>query len=103
LARLGRNTEARAAHEEAAGCGDEAVAAYFLAWAARVADEPKRSSLADRVRAARPDFAAQQARAAVELIEREDFATAREVVELGLAVVPAHLELLDLRRRLPEG
>lgn len=99
---LGQADRARASFEAAAGCGgDDGQRGWFLAWAAQVASDATRVALAQQVLALRPDFAAQQAAAVAELIERERFDAAREQLELGLAVLPGHLELLRLRGELP--
>ncbi len=99
---LGQPDRALAAFRTAAECpGDPGQHGWFLAWAARVADASSRVSLAAEVLALRPDFAAQQAEAVAALLESERIDAAREQLELGLAVVPGHLELLRLRGTMP--
>jgi tetratricopeptide (TPR) repeat protein len=89
----------RAAAEHA---DDEAASAHMLAWAARAAHGETREALAARVRSLRPEFALRQARGARGRLERGDHEGARELVELGLAVAPQQLELLELRRTLAD-
>lgn len=98
---LGQPDRALAAFKAAAACPSADGRAWFLAWAALVADGDTRAALAREVLALRPDFAAQQAEAVATLLERERFDAAREQLELGLAVLPGHLELLRLRGELP--
>jgi tetratricopeptide (TPR) repeat protein len=76
-------------------------AAHAWAWAARCAEEGTRAGHAAKALARAPEFARTMAMGARELAEAEgDEATLRELVALGLAVQPGHLELLTLRRRL---
>lgn len=82
---------------------EPAQAAYFRARAARWAEGDERAALVERVRAARPGFAAEQVHAAEALLERGAVEQAREVVALGLVVSPGQVELLDLRHRLGGG
>lgn len=101
LADLGDTAQAVRAFEKAAEHSeDEALKAYFLAWAARHAEAAAREDLAARVLALRPDFVQHQARGARARLDRQDVGGARELVELGLAVAPHNLELLELRTRL---
>jgi tetratricopeptide (TPR) repeat protein len=98
---LGERARAVASFREAATCASEpAVASWCLMWAAWAADGEVRTRLAAEVIAARPELAAQQAGAATALMEREQLEAAREQVELGLAILPTHLELLRLRAEL---
>lgn len=103
LSVLGDDPAASAAHRAAAeATTDPMLAAYFLAWAARRAGPETRGELAAQVLQRRPGFAAEQVQAARELLDRDDESSAREVVALGLSVVPGHVELLDLRQRIGE-
>ncbi len=98
---LGERARARESWEAAAAQSpDPALQSYFIAWAALACDGDARRSLAARVLAARPEFAARQHDAACSLLEREDVTGAREQLELALAVVPGHLPSLELRARL---
>ncbi len=102
LAALGQADRALAAFRAAAECqGEPGQRGWFLAWAARAADDGTRAELAREVLALRPDFAAQQAEAVATLLERGRAEAAKEQLELGLAVIPGHLELLRLRAQLP--
>ncbi len=98
---LGQPDRALAAFKAAAACPSSDGRGWFLAWAALVADGDTRAGLAREVLALRPDFAAQQAEAVAALLERERNDAAREQLELGLAVLPGHLELLRLRGEFP--
>lgn len=91
---------ARRSHERAAEhATDAAVQAYFLACAAAECDGESRRSLAARVLKTRPEFAAEQERAAAALLDNEDPEAALLVLRLGLAVAPTSLTLLEMRRR----
>lgn len=107
LAAMGQAEVAAKAHDAAAEhAPDPELAAYFSAWAARACEPDARGPRVARVLAVRPHFAAEQLRAAQALLDDEDEAAAREVVALGLAVVPGHLELLALAQSLaarPQG
>ncbi|MBX7082170.1 MAG: hypothetical protein K1X88_23380 [Nannocystaceae bacterium] len=99
LAALGEGARAKASFCRAAECVPEpAQQAFHLAWAAWAAPAHERAALVAQVLAARPDFALQQASAASALLQRRRNDAAREQIELGLAIVPGHLELLRLRR-----
>jgi hypothetical protein len=101
LAALGDRPAATRAFESAAEhADDEAACAHMLAWAAVHADEPARARLAARVLGLRPEFALRQARGARARLERDDQEGAQQLIELGLAVSPQHLELLELRNAL---
>ncbi len=103
LAALGDRGGAVRSHRAAAShAGDDALAAWFLAWAALASDDADRPALAKEVLRTRPDFAMQQAAAAEALAERERIEDAKEHVALGLAIVPGHLELLRLRGKLTD-
>lgn len=103
LAELGDGQGAVRSFERAAGhADDEAAAAHMLAWAAMHAEGASREALAARVRALRPEFALRQARGAQARFDHGDTEGARELVELGLAVAPQNLELLELRGRLSD-
>lgn len=101
LAAQGDVAGAGEAHARAAAaCRDPDLQAHFWAWAAlRAAPEAQAEAIA-KVLERRPHFAAEQAKAACELLEREQVAAARDVITLGLAIAPRHLELLDLQRRV---
>jgi tetratricopeptide (TPR) repeat protein len=100
-AALGDATHAVAAHEKAAQtCPDPELAVYFLAWAARRAEGTRRAELGAPVRAQRPDFVQGQLAGARHRLDDDDPAAPLELVELGLAVQPTHVELLELRQRL---
>lgn len=99
---LGQRERARASFLEAAeSVDDAALASWHRMWAAWAADGEARSKIAAGVIAARPELASQQAAAAQALIERGELEAAREQLELGLAVLPTHVELLRLRAALP--
>jgi tetratricopeptide (TPR) repeat protein len=101
LLALEHRDRALAAFRAAAQChGEAGQQAWFLAWAALAADGDTRAALGKQVLALRPEFAAHQAEAVGALLEREREAQAREQLELGLAVLPGHLELLRLRGEL---
>ncbi len=79
--------------------------AYFLAWACRAragdsSQEPARAQLAARVLELAPSFAAGQEASVREALEHEQVEDARELLELGLAVLPRHLGLLSLRAEI---
>ena len=76
---------------------DDGLRAFFLAWAALMADGGERETLARRVLALRPDFAAEQTRAAQALRDDDDEDAQAQAVALGLAVAPRNLPLLALR------
>lgn len=101
---LGDHEAAERAFATAADTGGE-HAPHFAAQAARAAAargaEPARAAYAAKTLALAPDLVASQRRAAAAQLEDEAFDDARELIELGLAVSPRDLELLDLRRRLP--
>lgn len=100
LAAQGDLEQASAAHRRAADtCPDPDLQAYFWAWAARRATGEAREQAAAQVLKRRPRFAAEQAKAAQELLEREEPDTARDVIALGLAIAPRNLELLELQAR----
>lgn len=114
----GRREPARRAFSKAAEHAFDPVnAAGFEAWAARVAREasvdgndPGHAKAADAAEAhatktlrQRPDYAQNQFVGAKARLERRDPEAARELIALGLAVAPRHLELLQLRRELDEA
>lgn len=104
----GKLEAARRSFEKAAEHAIDPVnAAACEAWAARVTrDGGGDSSQADAHAAAvlrrRPDYAQHQLVGARARLERRDRDAAVEMVALGLAVAPRHLELLGLRRELEE-
>jgi tetratricopeptide (TPR) repeat protein len=101
LAAQGDPEGASEAHAKAAElCPDADLQAHFWAWAAMRAGPERRAAFVARVLERRPHFAAEQAKAARELLEREDVDTARDVIALGLAIAPRHLELLELQPRV---
>jgi len=102
LAALGDARGAQRSQEKAAeDAPDDALRAYFLAWAATAATQDKaRAHLATKVLALRPEFAAEQLRAAEALVADENPAAAEQAAVLGLAVAPMSLPLLALRREL---
>jgi tetratricopeptide (TPR) repeat protein len=102
LGQLDERDAARRAFEKAAELADDdAGRAHMLAWAAVHADDAAtREALAARVRQLRPEFALRQAKGARARLERGDREGARELVTVGLAVAPQHLELLELRSTL---
>ena len=101
LASLGDARGAQRSQEKAAeDASDDALRAYFLAWAATSAAEKTRVGLAAKVLALRPEFAAEQLRAAEALVADENLVAAQQTVALGLAVAPMSLPLLALRREL---
>ena len=101
---LGDHEAAERAFATAAATGGE-HAAHFAAQAARAAAargaESARAAHAAKTLALAPDLVASQRRAAAASLDDEAYDDARELVDLGLAVSPRDLELLDLRRRLP--
>lgn len=102
LLALDQRERAIVAFRAASQChGDAGQQAWFLAWAAFAAEGEGRAPLAKEVLALRPEFAAHQAEAVAALLELERFDAAKEQLELGLAVIPGHLELLRLRGELP--
>lgn len=76
------------------------LAAHFLAHVARTSDGEQREAAARRVLALRPDYAAHQLAGARARLQHGDSDEARALVELGLAVAPGRLDLLELRRSL---
>ncbi len=107
----GRLDQARRAFAKAAELSSDPVnAAAFEAWATRAArraaadGEETASGLADAhadaVRRLRPDYAQHQLLGARARLERGDREAAAELIELGLAVAPRNLELLQLRSEL---
>ena len=76
--------------------------AYFLAWGALAAEGEQRAALAANVCELMPAFAAAQEAGVREALEFEHAERAREQLELGLAVAPAHLGLLSLRTDVDE-
>ncbi|MCR9165440.1 MAG: hypothetical protein ACE37F_11870 [Nannocystaceae bacterium] len=111
LRALDKHDAARRAFAKAAEHDIDGVdAAGFEAWAARVALEAAAGGDAGAQRAAqkhaesalrhRPDYAQNQLVGARARLERRDPEAAAELVALGLAVAPRHLELLQLRREL---
>ena len=115
LRALEKREPARRAFTKAAEHAIDGVnAAGFEAWAARVAREAFASSEdakaetaaeahAAKVLRHRPDYAQNQLVGARARLERRDREAASELVALGLAVAPRHLELLQLRRELDEA
>jgi tetratricopeptide (TPR) repeat protein len=91
---------AAALDEDPGWCG------MVLAWAAlaagRAGDEEARAGHAQRSRASYPGLVVAYEAGAREAAELEDLARAGELVDLGLAVEPRHLGLLELRRVLAE-
>lgn len=71
--------------------------AYFLAWACLAADSKTRVTLAKQVLALDARFAAIQEARIREAVAHGQPEVARELLELGLAVLPGHLGLLSLR------
>lgn len=115
LRALDKHEPARRAFAKAAEYAvDRVNAAGFEAWAARVAreafasnEDAKAEKAADEHAAKtlrhRPDYAQNQFVGAKARLERRDREAAAELVALGLAVAPRHLELLQLRRELDEA
>lgn len=103
LASLGQPARAIASYRAAAAVQPDAVVgAWYLAWAALVAEGGARESLVAEVLAARPSFGSQQAQAVASLLEDGRVVDAREHLELGLAVAPTNLELLRLRGEIDQ-
>lgn len=112
-ARLGLGDAAAAARafvEAAEHAAEDGLAAYFYAWAClargtgpegqderRAGRVPDRAKLAAMVLARSPNFAAAQEAGVREALEGDEGGRAREMLALGLAVVPGHLGLLSLR------
>ncbi len=72
--------------------------AYFLAWACLASDDPEaRKRLATEVLSLDGGFAMAQEARIRDAVAHGDNETARELLELGLAVLPGHLGLLSLR------
>lgn len=98
--------EARASFAAAADrAGDPHLRALFLAWQARVVDEPERERIAAEVKRLDPGFVVARETGLREAIEHEDGGRARELLALGLAIEPRSLALLGLRETvaaLPE-
>lgn len=100
-AAMGKAEASARAHAKAAEhANDPALAAYFLAWAARRAPETTRERYAAQARDKRPDFVAGQVKAAQLRLDDDDPIAAAELVALGLAVAPKNVQLLDLQRKL---
>ncbi len=82
----------------------EEHAAFFWAWAARLAravgDEPRRAELAAKALAAGPELAREQKEGAEALLAEGDVRGARELAELAAALTPRDLPVLELLRRL---
>jgi hypothetical protein len=78
---------------------DPGLEALCLAWAVRcgAADSDR---LTKRALESYPELAGAHEAGAREAMEAEELDRARELIELGLAVAPKHLGLLDLRERL---
>jgi len=79
---------------------DSETQAYCWAWAATVGSPADRSSAAGRARLLRPEFPSRQAQGARALLEVGRLEEASHMIDLGLAVSPMDLELLDLRRQV---
>ncbi|MBL9102255.1 MAG: hypothetical protein JNL82_14920 [Myxococcales bacterium] len=101
---------ARAFVDAAEHAREQGLAAYFYAWAClargtgpegqedrRAARVPERAALASAVLTRSPNFAAAQEAGVREALEADEGGRAREMLALGLAVVPGHLGLLSLR------
>jgi hypothetical protein len=101
---------ARAFVDAAEHAREQGLAAYFYAWAClargtgpedqderRAARVPARAALASAVLTRSPNFAAAQEAGVREALEADEGGRAREMLALGLAVVPGHLGLLSLR------
>lgn len=105
-ARADARLEAQTSFAAAAEKVDDAhLQALFLAWQARVVDEPARERLAAEVKRLDPGFIAAREAGLREAIEHEDGIRARELLGLGLAIEPRSLALLGLRdtvEALPE-
>lgn len=101
---------ARAFVDAAEHAREPGLAAYFYAWAClargtgpegqddrRAGRVPERAALASAVLTRSPNFAAAQEAGVREALEADEGGRAREMLALGLAVVPGHLGLLSLR------
>ncbi|MGB1276843.1 MAG: hypothetical protein ACPG77_13945 [Nannocystaceae bacterium] len=87
--------ELRATELDATG---QALYAYFRAWACLACDDPEtRKQLANEVLELHAGFASIQEARIRDAVTNEDAEVAKELLELGLAVLPGHLGLLSLR------
>lgn len=91
-----REGAARSFANAASRSQDAGLRAYFLAWQASASEDEARSALAREVLALDPGFVGAQESGLREALEQGD-ARARELLTLGLAVMPSHLGLLSLR------
>lgn len=101
LMAAGDDKGAHRAFVKAAECGeDDEAQAFAWAWAACVGDPAARQRAAQEVLRRRPEFALHQAEGARARLSWGDLAGAEEVLRLGLAVAPRHLELLSAQQQL---
>ena len=92
---------ARREFEAAAqAAGDEGMRGLFFAWAALASEGEERRRLAGAALEAYPGIVLAHEGGAREALELEDPRRARELIEVGLAVQPGHLGLLNLQRAL---
>lgn len=75
---------------------DPGLRAHFLAWQARASSGDRRTALAAKVLELDPSFASAQEAGLREALDHGD-PHARDLLALGLAVVPGHLGMLALR------
>lgn len=91
-----REGAARSFANAASRSDDPGLRAYFLAWQASASEDAARAALAREVLVLDPGFVGAQESGLREALERGD-AGARDLLALGLAVMPSHLGLLSLR------
>lgn len=95
-----RDAARREFEAAAAGASDEGMRGLFFAWAALASEGEDKRRLASAALEAYPGIVAAHEGGAREALELEEPDRARELVEVGLAVLPGHLGLLDLQRKL---
>lgn len=104
LVELEKSEAAAAAFQEAAQAAkDPGIRGVCLAWAALTSEGAQRVAHAAAALEAYPGLAAAYEAGACEAIEHGDEDHARELVQLGLAVSPRQVALLDLARKLAPG
>ena len=102
--RLGDTEAAIEDASEAAACPDAEQAAFFLAFAARVAgdagDEQRRAELSARATALEPDLVTAQRDGAIANLAEGELDAAEQLTRIGLALQPLDLELRALAKEI---